>query len=100
MQSWLPGDCSILFLTAAPDITGHKRSENKNEGQDAMMYCKSVGYPHPEWVWRKKENGLLAVRRRQPGSLGVGFSPRGVQTSRPVATTATLAWRGSPFLEL
>ena len=37
-----------------------------------MMYCKSVGYPHPEWIWRKKENGMLVVSRRQPGSLYMG----------------------------
>ncbi|XP_041692782.1 neuroplastin-like isoform X2 [Coregonus clupeaformis] len=49
---------ATIEVKAGPDIIGHKRSDNKNEGQKALLYCKATGYPYPIWTWRKLDNGF------------------------------------------
>ncbi|XP_068131844.1 neuroplastin [Hyperolius riggenbachi] len=67
-NSTLPVNATIE-VKAKPEITGHKKSENKNEGEDALMYCKCVGYPHPEWTWYKLINDVPNMVNNESGRV-------------------------------
>ncbi|KAG8576247.1 hypothetical protein GDO81_009813 [Engystomops pustulosus] len=60
---------TTIEVKAMPEITGHRKSENKNEGQEALLYCKCVGYPHPEWTWYKVVDNVLVEPNNESGRI-------------------------------
>lgn len=48
-----------------------------------MMYCKAVGFPYPEWVWRKKIDGVPVV--------SIGYSVPLLKQRVPAEVLACLA---------
>ncbi|XP_018427803.1 PREDICTED: neuroplastin isoform X2 [Nanorana parkeri] len=68
-SSGSPSVNATIEVKAAPEITGHKKSENKNEGDEALIYCKCVGYPHPDWFWYKLVNDVANVLNNDSGRI-------------------------------
>ncbi|CAI9594719.1 unnamed protein product [Staurois parvus] len=66
-----PSVNATIEVKAAPDITGHKKSENKNEGEEALLYCKCVGYPHPDWYWFKLVNDVPNLLNNESGRISI-----------------------------
>ncbi|KAE8617255.1 hypothetical protein XENTR_v10009014 [Xenopus tropicalis] len=60
---------ATIEVKAVPEISGHKKSENKNEGQEAILYCKCVGYPPPDWTWYKITDGGLTEVNNASGRI-------------------------------
>ncbi|NP_001088947.1 uncharacterized protein LOC496324 precursor [Xenopus laevis] len=60
---------ATIEVKAVPEISSHKKSENKNEGQEAVLFCKCVGYPPPDWTWYKVTDGGLAELNNGSGRM-------------------------------
>ncbi|KAM9310909.1 neuroplastin [Gastrophryne carolinensis] len=66
-----PSVNSTIEVKAGPEMIGHKKSENKNEGEDVVMNCKCLGYPHPEWSWFKKVDKSHQALNNDSGRISI-----------------------------